>query len=175
MRPISIKASVCNFATTTSTTTIHPQLQKRALQPAKMPYHLYNPFVTNIPRPSNLNYSQFVESVNRTMNASQAPLSSFFGSAELTNKELHWINGTIPLIHADVHDATERLEIMHLDLYAEWHAPHYRSQTPLNPPLSMPPTPHVNESRSRSGSPYEHSQGPRPKPLSRSALAATMA
>ncbi|OAQ30934.1 hypothetical protein K457DRAFT_17777 [Linnemannia elongata AG-77] len=37
----------------------------------------------------------------------------------------------------------------------------------------MPSTPHVNDSRSRSGSPYEHSQGPRPKPLSRSALAAT--
>lgn len=138
-----------------------------------MPYHQYNPFVTTIPRPSNLNYSQFVESVNRTMNAGQAPQSSFFGSAGLTNEELRRINGPIPSVDVDVHDATERLENMHLDLYAEWHAPQYRSKAPSHSLLSMPPAPYMIESRSRSESPLVHFQGPPPKALSVSASVAT--
>ncbi|KAG9070600.1 hypothetical protein KI688_008138 [Linnemannia hyalina] len=81
-----------------------------------MPYHEYYHFVTTIPRLSNLNYSQFVESVNRAMNASQAPQSSCFGSDGLTNEGFRRINGPISSTHADVRDATERL---HLDLYAD--------------------------------------------------------
>ncbi|KAF9542175.1 hypothetical protein EC957_002257 [Mortierella hygrophila] len=60
--------------------------------------------------PSNLNCPQFVESVNRAMDASQAPRSSCFGSYGLISEELRRINGPIPSIHADVHDATERQE-----------------------------------------------------------------
>ncbi|KAF9143213.1 hypothetical protein BGX30_001075 [Mortierella sp. GBA39] len=138
-----------------------------------MPCHQYNHFATTIPRPSYLNYSQFVASVNRAMNASQAPRPSCFGSDGLTNEELRRINGPIPLIHADVHDATERLENMHLDVFAAWHAPYYRSQAPSHSLLSVPPAPYVAESRSRSESPRVRPQGPRLKPSFGSTSAAT--
>ncbi|KAK3822049.1 MAG: hypothetical protein JOS17DRAFT_754709 [Linnemannia elongata] len=143
------------------------------IQAAKISYHQNNPSVSTIHRPSNLNYSQFVESVNRAMNASQDPQSYLFGSVGLTNEELRRINEPIPSIHADVHDATERLENMHLDLYAEWYALQYRSQAPSHCLLSAPPASCVIESRSPSESPGVHCQGPRHKSLSGSTLAVT--
>ncbi|KAG0312449.1 hypothetical protein BGZ97_011184 [Linnemannia gamsii] len=96
--------------------------------------------------------------------ASNPPsISSTLG---LDNDELRRINGPIPSTRDHICEAIEKMENMHLDIFAEGQTPLYRTQ-----PLA---TMNLTETRkSRTESPRVHPQGPRSKPASEPASVAT--
>lgn len=145
------------------------------LKNAKMPPPLYFTSKNTLPRPSNFNYSQLVDSVHCAMNtchASTRPIQctsnspSISSTFALNNDKLRKINGPIPSICDHICEATEKMENMHLDLLPEWQDQLYRTQPPV--------TTYMTETRkSRSECPRVHPQGPRPKPMSGSTSVAT--
>ncbi|KAG0294022.1 hypothetical protein BGZ96_001863 [Linnemannia gamsii] len=142
-----------------------------------MPPPLYFSSNNTLPRPFNFNHSQLVDSSHCAMNTSQAPPRRFqFASNspsisstfELSNDELRRINGPIPSISDQISEATEKIESMHLDLFAECQAHLYRTQPQVKTYMT-------ETKKSHSEAPRVHPQGPRLKPASGSAsVAATV-